>query len=123
MFCVQHTPLMLACTKGKPEVVKVLLLHGADVKLTEGKEEQAGQEEKEQETLNSLELAIENSRRYMYIYIHVLMKEGRSKQGQTNNKAKQHSTPKALTFPKKNELPQVGLEPTTLYTLDRALYH
>ena len=23
----------------------------------------------------------------------------------------------------KNELPQVGLEPTILYTLDRALYH
>ena len=32
------------------------------------------------------------------------------------------STPKAVTFPRKNELPQVGLEPTTLYTLDRALY-
>ena len=34
--------------------------------------------------------------------MHVLMrdeKEGRSKQGQTNNKAKQHSTPKAVTFP------------------------
>ena len=33
--------------------------------------------------------------------MHVLMrdeKEGRSKQGQTNNKAKQHSTPKAVTF-------------------------
>ena len=30
---------------------------------------------------------------------------------------------KVVTFPKKNELPQVGLEPTTLYTLDRALYH
>ena len=38
------------------------------------------------------------------------------------NKAKQHSTPKAVTLPRKNELPQVGLEPTTLYTLDRALY-
>ena len=50
-------------------------------------------------------------------------KEERSKQGQTNNKAKQHSTPKAVTFPKKNELSRVGLEPTTLYTLDRALYH
>ena len=49
-------------------------------------------------------------------------KEERSKQGQTN-KAKQHSTPKAVTFPKKNELPRVGLEPTTLYALDRALYH
>ena len=61
---------------------------------------------------------------YMYVvYIHVLMrdkKEESSKQGQTNNKAKQHSTPKAVTFPKKNELPRVGLEPTTLYTLDRS---
>ena len=58
------------------------------------------------------------------MYVHVLMrderrKEERSKQDQTNNKAKQHSTPKAVTFPKKNELPQVGLEPTTLYSLDR----
>ena len=46
----------------------------------------------------------------LYMYIHVLMrdeKEGRSKQGQTNNMVKQHSTPKAVTFPKKNELPQV----------------
>ena len=42
-------------------------------------------------------------------------KEERSKQGQTNDKAKQHSTPKAVTFPKKNELPRVGLEPTTLH--------
>ena len=44
-------------------------------------------------------------------------KKERSKQGQTNkqaNKATQHSTPKAVTFPKKNELPRVGLEPTTL---------
>ena len=54
---------------------------------------------------------------YMYTCIHVL----NSKQGQTN-KAKQHSTPKAVTFHRKNELAQVGLEPTTLYTLDRALY-
>ena len=37
----------------------------------------------------------------------VRRKEKRSKQGQTNNKAKQHSTPKAVTFPKKNELPRV----------------
>ena len=43
-------------------------------------------------------------------------KEERSKQGQTN-KAKQHSTPKVVTFPKKNELPQVGLEPRTHNTL------
>ena len=48
-------------------------------------------------------------------------REERSKQGQTNNKAKQHSTPKAVIFPKKNELPRVGLEPTTLYTTQSAL--
>ena len=35
-------------------------------------------------------------------------KEERSKQGQTNNKAKQHSTPTAVTLPKKNELPRMG---------------
>ena len=55
----------------------------------------------------------------MLCHVHVLMrdeKEGRCKQGQTNNKAKQHSTPKGIAFPKKNELPRVGLEPTTLYT-------
>ena len=46
-------------------------------------------------------------------------KEERGKQCQTNNKAKQHSTPKAVSFPKKNELPRVGLKPTTLYTLPR----
>ena len=38
-------------------------------------------------------------------------KEERSKQGQTNNKAKQHSTPKTVTFPKKNELPRVHVVP------------
>ena len=64
---------------------------------------------------------------YTCIYTCTLMRDARrkeegSKQGQTNNKAKQHSTPKAVTFPKKNELTQVGLEPTTLYTLDRVLY-
>lgn len=51
---------MLACTKGKPEVVKVLLHHGADVTQREKEMDLAGQE---QETLNSLELAIENGRR------------------------------------------------------------
>ena len=48
-------------------------------------------------------------------------KKEASKVKQTN-KAKQHSIPKVVTFHRKNELPQVGLEPTTLYTLDRALY-
>ena len=65
---------------------------------------------------------------YIHTYIHVLMrdeKEGRKKEAskvKQTNKAKQHSTPKAVTCPKKNELPQVGLEPTTLYTLHSTLY-
>ena len=59
---------------------------------------------------------------YLYVNERCRRKEGRSKQGQTNNKAKQHSIPKVVTFLKKNELPRVGLEPTTLHTLDRALY-
>ena len=45
-------------------------------------------------------------------HVHVLMRDERrkeetSKQGQTTNKAKQYSTPKAVTFPKNNELPRV----------------
>ena len=65
----------------------------------------------------------------MYLYIHVLMrdeKEERKKQARSNKQTRQSNTartPKAVTFPKKNELPRVELEPTTLYTLDRALYH
>ena len=50
-------------------------------------------------------------------------KKERSKQ-RSNKQTRQSNTahPKAVTFPRKNELPQVGLEPTTLYTLDKALY-
>ena len=51
------------------------------------------------------------------------MKEEASKVKQTIIKAKQHSTSKVGTFPKTNELPWVGFKPTTLYTLDRRLYH
>ena len=61
----------------------------------------------------------------MYIHVQVLIemrrKEERSKQGQTNDKARQHSTPKAVTFPKKNELPRVGLNHDTLYSRQSAL--
>ena len=62
---------------------------------------------------------------YMSIYactVHVLMrdeKEGRKKQARPNNqqgKATQHT--QDSHFPNKNELAWVGLEPTTLYTLD-----
>ena len=71
---------------------------------------------------------VEYDARYYYtkrILIHgnITIESKAMQQGQTNNKAKQHSTPKAVTFPRKNELPRVRLEPTTLYTLDRALYH
>ena len=43
-------------------------------------------------------------------------KEGRKKQGHKNNKAKQHSTLKAVTFPKKNEL--VAGTRTHMYLLE-----
>ena len=49
-------------------------------------------------------------------------KEERKKQARSNKQTRQSITPKAVTFPRKNELPRVGLEPTILYTLDRALY-
>ena len=47
---------------------------------------------------------------YTYLYIHIFNErlEGRKKEASNvkqANKAKQHSTPKAVTFPKKNELP------------------
>ena len=48
-------------------------------------------------------------------------KEERKKQARSNKQTRQSNA--AVTFPRKNELPQVGLEPTTLNTLDRALYH
>ena len=40
-------------------------------------------------------------------------KEERSKQSQINKKAKQHSTPKAVTFPKNIELPCVHVHACT----------
>ena len=49
-------------------------------------------------------------------------KEERSKHWYTNNKAKQHNTPKAVTFPKKNELRWVGFKPTTLRALHQLNY-
>ena len=49
--------------------------------------------------------------------------EEASKVKQTNNKAKQHSTPKVVTFLLKKELPRVGFEPTTLYTLTHVHVH
>ena len=65
----------------------------------------------------------------MRVFIQYMLmrdEEGRkkelNKQDQTNNKAKQHSTPKTVTSPKKYELSRVAPGLTTLYTLDRALY-
>ena len=57
-----------------------------------------------------------------HAHVHVLMRDKKeaSKVKHTANKAKQHSTRKAVTFPKKNELPWVGLEPTTLHSRQSA---
>ena len=41
-------------------------------------------------------------------------KSVQARSNKQQGKAKQHSTPKAGTFPNKYELPRVGLEPTTL---------
>ena len=51
-------------------------------------------------------------------------KEGRKKEASKVKQTRQSNTvhPRQSLFLKKNELPQVGLERTTLYTLDRALY-
>ena len=49
-------------------------------------------------------------------------KKERSKQGQTNKQGKATQHTQGSHFSKKKELPRVGLEPTTLHTLDRALY-
>ena len=60
--------------------------------------------------------------------MHVLMrderrKEERKKQARSNKQGKATQHTQGSHFSKKNELPRVGLEPTTLYTLDRVLYH
>ena len=61
------------------------------------------------------------------IHVHVIMrdeKEGRKKQARSNEQIRQSNTAhsrQAVTFPKKNELPRVGLEPTTLYSRQSAL--
>ena len=52
------------------------------------------------------------------------MRDERKKQARSNKQTRQSNTahPRQSPFLRKNELPYVGLEPTTLYTLDRALY-
>ena len=51
-------------------------------------------------------------------------KEERKKQARSNKQTRLSNTAhsRQSLFLRKNELPQVGLEPTTLYTPDRALY-
>ena len=64
---------------------------------------------------------------HMHVYMLMRDTEGRKEQARPymymyKQKAKQHNTPKTVIFRKKNELPRVGFEPTTLHTLDRILY-
>ena len=59
----------------------------------------------------------------LHTNVHVNERSRRiSKQGHVHNKAKQPRTPKAVIISKKKEPPRLGIEPTTLYTLDRELY-
>ena len=60
------------------------------------------------------------------MYIHVLMRdenEGRKKASKVKQTTRQSNTahPRQSLFLSENELPRVGLELMTLYTLDRAL--
>ena len=58
--------------------------------------------------------------------VHVLMRDERKKQARSNKQTRQSNSahPRQLLFLRKmSYIPRVGLEPTTLYTLDRALYH
>ena len=58
---------------------------------------------------------------HVYKYIHVNERyEG--KQGQTTRQFSNTAHPRQPLFQTKNELPQVGFEPTPLHTLDRVLY-
>ena len=45
---------------------------------------------------------------YMQVDMFLMRDEKEASKVKQTNKAKQHSTPKAVTFPIKNELPQVG---------------
>ena len=61
----------------------------------------------------------------MYIHVHVhvhvymfLMRDEKKQARPKNNKA--HRIARQL---RKNDLPQMGLKPTTLYTVDRTLYY
>ena len=65
-----------------------------------------------------------NTKPSIYMFLNEMRdeKEERKKKARSNKQTRKSNTPKAVTFPRKNELPQVGHEPTTLYTPDRALY-
>ena len=56
----------------------------------------------------------------LVIIIHVNERCRRKKEA-SKVKTKQHNTPKVVTFPNKNELPRVGLEPMTLHSRLSAL--
>ena len=58
---------------------------------------------------------------YNVMYIHVLMRDEKEERSKQTTWQSNIAHPRSL--PKKNELTQMGLEPTTLYTLDRAFYH
>ena len=55
-------------------------------------------------------MEIENRTRAMYTYMYVNERCRRKKQARSyKQQSKAHNTPKAVTFPKKNELPHVHI--------------
>ena len=127
-----HCPV--ACSSCEYEMLEkystncCCLTHRIKLQPTQGTEEQ--------EQWGRVGVLEDKSLRQHHVYRHVGIRywniytcfnerwEGRNKEAsKVKETNKQHSTPKAVTFPKKNELPRVGLESTPLYTLDRAVYH
>ena len=114
------------CTPGISTAGELVVVGRDILERREGERERKSGSVREGERVRSMQLQCTCTYTYNLMYMFLNERwEGRKKEAskvKQTNKAKQHSTPKAVTFPRKNELPQVGLEPTTLYTLDRALY-
>ena len=74
---------------------------------------------------NSADELVSSVLKANYMFLMRDEKEERKKQARSNKQTRQSNTAhprQSLFTKKKNELPRVGLEPTTLHTLDRALY-
>ena len=75
-------------------------------------------------TICTVYLEVSNSCIYtVHVHVRDIQKEARSKQGQTN-KAKKHSTPKAVTFQKEKRAASGGTRThDTLHSRQSTIYH